>query len=213
MQAAKLLNRPRVLANPARGVCPPAPLRNIRLRVAALEQPEASFAAPQEDSLVQPSRRSLPEVDPELARELEVEELDAAQEQLLSWMMLGEEEQEEDLDEMVDYDEFGDEEYEELYEELEELIDAADVELKVGDKVVGNVYEVDEDGAYVEIGQKYSGFVPLSECSFARLKTVRIGVSADFVGRFGVFLLDTVRCLSAAPGGSARGHEAGVPGG
>ena len=177
MQAARLLNRSsRVLASPApRGVCTPLPLRNIRLRIAAVE-PQSSLQLPQEEPSLaqQPSRRSLPEVDPVLARELEVEELDSAQEQLLSWMMLGEEEQEEDLDEMVDYDEFGDEEYEELYEELEELIEAADVELKVGDKVVGDVYEVDEDGAYVEIGQKYSGFVPLSECSFAKLKTVSV---------------------------------------
>lgn len=185
MQAARFLNRTRVLANPppCRGVCAPISLRNIRLRIAAVEEQQASFELPQEE--VQPSRRSLPEVDPALARELEVEELDAAQEQLLSWMMLGEEEQEEDLDEMVDYDEFGDEEYEELYDELEELIEAADVELKIGDKVVGNVYEVDEDGAYVEIGQKHSGFVPLSECSFARLKTVRIGaVGGEFLGLF-----------------------------
>lgn len=175
---AKLLNRPRLLANPsARCACAPTPLRNIRLRIAAIDQQQSSVELPQGDAVL-PLRRSLPEVDPELARELEVEELDAAQEQLLSWMMLGEEEQEEDLDEMVDYDEFGDEEYEELYEELEELVEAADVELQVGDKVVGTVYEVDEDGAYVEIGQKYSGFVPLSECSFARLKTVSLGCNS-----------------------------------
>ncbi len=182
MQATRLLNRGKALATPA---CQrpharvPSALRNIRLRVAAVEQ-QAAYELPQGDAAsLQPTRRGLPEVDPTLARELEVEELDAAQEQLLSWMMLGEEEQEEDLDEMVDYDEFGDEEYEELYEELEELFEAADVELKVGDKVVGNVYEVDEDGAYVEIGQKYSGFVPLSECSFARLKTVRRGAGGE----------------------------------
>ena len=73
---------------------------------------------------------------------------------------------------MVDYDEFGDEEYEELYGAVEEMLQAVDVELKVGDKVVGTVYEVDDDGAYVEIGGKASGFVPLAECSFAKLKTV-----------------------------------------
>lgn len=96
-----------------------------------------------------------------------------AQEQMIQWMALEEEQQEEDLDEMVDYDEFGDEEYaEELFDEVENMIEASNVELKVGDKVVGTVYEIDEDGAYVEIGHKYSGFVPLSECSFARLKTV-----------------------------------------
>lgn len=176
------------------------------MRIAAIEQQSASFELPQDE--VTPSRRSLPEIDPVLARELEIEELDAAQEQLLSWMMRGEEEQEEDLDEMVDYDEFGDEEYEELYEELEELIDAADVELKIGDKVVGTIYEVDEDGAYVEIGQKCSGFVPLTECSFARLKTVRIGPpTLAWLG----FATDH-QLHRAASGSAARGHEARVPG-
>ena len=92
---------------------------------------------------------------------------------MIQWMALSEEEQEEDLDEMVDYDEFGDEEYEEeLFNEVDGLVEESNVELKVGDRVVGTVYEIDEDGAYVEIGQKCSGFVPLSECSFARLKTV-----------------------------------------
>jgi len=197
MQAAKILNRHRLLTNPkARGVCAPTPLRNIRLRIAAIDHQQSSVEAPQGDAIL-PSRRALPEVDPELARELEVEELDAAQEQLLSWMMLGEEEQEEDLDEMVDYDEFGDEEYEELYEELEELVEAADVELQVGDKVVGSVYEVDEDGAYVEIGQKYSGFVPLSECSFARLKTVSLNRSfSQFCADSCVSLSILSSCLS-----------------
>jgi ribosomal protein S1 len=98
---------------------------------------------------------------------------------------------------MVDYDEFGDEEYEELYEELEELVEAADVELQVGDKVVGSVYEVDEDGAYVEIGQKYSGFVPLSECSFARLKTVSLNRSfSQFCADSCVSLSILSSCLS-----------------
>lgn len=79
-----------------------------------------------------------------------------------------------DLDEMVDYGELGDEEYEDLalLEEVEQAMEAAHVEIKLGDRVVGTVHDIDEDGAYVEIGQKYSGFVPLSECSFARLRTV-----------------------------------------
>lgn len=75
---------------------------------------------------------------------------------------------------MIDYGEFGDEEYEDLalLEEVEQAMEAAHVEIKLGDRVVGTVHDIDEDGAYVEIGQKYSGFVPLSECSFARLRTV-----------------------------------------
>jgi hypothetical protein len=53
------------------------------------------------------------------------------------------------------------------------MLEQSDYELKPGDKVVGTVYECDEDGAYVEIGAKSAGFVPLSECSLARLKSVR----------------------------------------
>ena len=141
-----------------------------KLRVAAAEEQQT-----QAESGLAAEARVIPSIDPAVAQELELAELDDAQEQLLKWMMFTDEEaQEEDMDEMIDYDEFGDEEYEELYEELEELYDAAGVELKVGDKVVGTVYEVDEDGAYVEIGEKSSGFVPLSECSFAKLKTVGI---------------------------------------
>ncbi|GIM04014.1 hypothetical protein Vretimale_8653 [Volvox reticuliferus] len=57
-------------------------------------------------------------------------------------MMLDEETQEEDLDEMVDYDEFGDEEYADMYEEVEEMLEAVDYDFKVGDKVSGTVIEV-----------------------------------------------------------------------
>lgn len=48
---------------------------------------------------------------------VDLEELDDAQEQLLKWMLYTDEEaQEEDLDEMVDYDELGAEEYEDIME-------------------------------------------------------------------------------------------------
>ncbi|GFH29480.1 ribosomal protein S1 homologue [Haematococcus lacustris] len=101
-------------------------------------------------------------------------------------MMFTEEaQQEEELDEMVDYDEFGDEEYAELFEEVDQMVDAEQQMLKVGDKVKGVVYAVDDDGAYVEIGDKASGFVPLEECSFAKLKTplevLRVGMEREFV--------------------------------
>eukprot|EP00955_Chlamydomonas_euryale_P111648 366082-Chlamydomonas_euryale.AAC.16 len=176
MQASGLMNRVRAAAPaapraPVRAAAPLA-ARNMRLRIAAVDNQETSQLEEGGAAAGAPERKVVAEVDPALAQELEVEELDAAQEQLLSWMMKDDDEQNADLDEMVDYDEFGDEEYADLYEEVEELFEAADVELKVSDKVMGTVYEVDEDGAYVEIGQKYSGFVPLSECSFARLKTV-----------------------------------------
>ncbi|GFH17756.1 ribosomal protein S1 homologue [Haematococcus lacustris] len=101
-------------------------------------------------------------------------------------MMFTEEaQQEEELDEMVDYDEFGDDEYAELFEEVDQMVDAEQQMLKVGDKVKGVVYAVDDDGAYVEIGDKASGFVPLEECSFAKLKTplevLRVGMEREFV--------------------------------
>ncbi|KAJ9510830.1 hypothetical protein QJQ45_027756 [Haematococcus lacustris] len=140
-------------------------------RVAAIEEqtnaPEPSIPGSEDvlDSPEQPVAEGLPD--------LELAELDAAQEQLLSWMMFTEEaQQEEELDEMVDYDEFVDDEYAELFEEVEQMVDGEQLELKVGDKVKGVVYAVDGDGAYVEIGDKASGFVPLEECSFAKLKTV-----------------------------------------
>lgn len=120
------------------------------------------------------------------SEEGELEELDAAQEDLLKWMLyLDEEGQEEDLDEMVDYDEYGDEEYAEIFEEVEDMLEESDYDFKVGDKVVGTVYECDEDGAYVEVGAKSAGFVPLNECSLARLKTplevLRPGMRREFV--------------------------------
>jgi len=189
MQASGLMNRVRAAAPaapraPVRAAAPLA-ARNMRLRIAAVDNQETSQLEEGGAAAGAPERKVVAEVDPALAQELEVEELDAAQEQLLSWMMKDDDEQNADLDEMVDYDEFGDEEYADLYEEVEELFEAADVELKVSDKVMGTVYEVDEDGAYVEIGQKYSGFVPLSECSFARLKTplevLRVGMSREFL--------------------------------
>jgi hypothetical protein len=152
----------------------PARFQLAKVRVAAEEQQTSTLPSQTELAAEAPLSRVIGQVDPAVAQELELAELDDAQEQLLKWMLFNDEEtQEEDMDEMVDYDEFGDEEYEELFEELEELYDAAEVELKIGDKIVGTVYEVDEDGAYVEIGEKSSGFVPLTECSFAKLKTVR----------------------------------------
>jgi hypothetical protein len=156
-------------------------------RVAAVEQQQTAPAGPEGASQVPEAQEAAPiipevpvanpsnllPVDEEKLAQLDLAELDSAQEQLLAWMLTSDEEQQEaDLDEMVDYDEFADDEYEALFEEVEQLVDSRDLELKVGDKVVGSVYEVDEDGAYVEIGEKASGFVPLAECSFAKLKTV-----------------------------------------
>lgn len=179
-------------------VCQPTRCRTFNLRVAAIEeqqtsqpaegamqQPEAAFApAPVEPTY---KHAHLAPIATEELRELELEELDAAQESLLAWMVnTSEEAQEQDVDEMVDYDDFGDEEYEEaIFEEVENLVEGTDIELNVGDKIVGTVYEIEDDGAYVEIGDKASGFVPLAECSFAKLKTplevLRVGMKREFV--------------------------------
>lgn len=153
-----------------------APTRNTSLvRVAAVEEQTDSFQPeqPLPEAVPVPAPPSVLDYDPVEVEALELEELDQAQEDLLKWMMLDETAQEEDLDEMVDYDEFGDEEFAELHEEVEEMLEEVDYDFKVGDKVTGTVIEVDDDGAYVEIGAKAIAFCPVTECSFARLKTVR----------------------------------------
>lgn len=200
--ASTLLGRAKTAVRPctrssSRAVAPSSTHRPLRsrpvvLRVAAVENEQQTAAGVEEgatglssdgaaaasnEGAMKPAH--LQPISAEELSELQLAELDGAQEQLLAWMMnVDEEAQEEELDEMVDYDEFGDEEYEELFEDVEELmnINEDNSQLKVADKVMGTVYELDDDGAYVEIGQKASGFVPLSECSFAKLKSV--GVAA-----------------------------------
>lgn len=146
--------------------CAVAPVQRrqqIQVAVAALEEqaPQVPQAVPVE------------EVDAVVVEELELQALDDAQEQLLKWMLTKtDEEQDADLDEMVDYDEFGDDEYADMQEEVQAMIDEVDYEFKVGDKVLGTVIDIDEDGAYIEIGAKATAFCPITECSFARLKTV-----------------------------------------
>jgi small subunit ribosomal protein S1 len=116
-----------------------------------------------------------PADDAALLADTELTELDAAAEQALGWLLShSEKEQEADLDEMMDYDTLDDGEYsEEVFSAVGAMINGSYSDIRVGDRVVGTVYEVDEAGAYVELGEKASGFVPLAECSFAKLKTVR----------------------------------------
>jgi small subunit ribosomal protein S1 len=96
--------------------------------------------------------------------------------------------QEKDLDEMQDYEELTDQpEFDEAFElEVEDMLEkASETNLRPGQKIHGTVYEVDEDGAYVEIGAKSAGFVPVSECSLAKLKSplevLRPGMQRTFV--------------------------------
>jgi hypothetical protein len=146
------------------------------LKVAAIEEQQTDSSQQEaEQGWLYPDSEAQQE-----AEALELAQLDSSQEDLLKWMLyLDDEAQEEDLDEMVDYEEMGDEEYEEMLEDVEDMLTAEEVEFRVGDKVVGTVYECDEDGAYVEIGAKSAGFVPLAECSLAKLKSV--GAAMDWV--------------------------------
>ncbi|KAI8469742.1 MAG: plastid/chloroplast ribosomal protein S1 [Monoraphidium minutum] len=149
-----------------------------RLKVAAIDEP-ATYSDPE-----QPGQALAESVEQE--QQLELAELDQAQESLLKWMLfLDSDQQEADLDAVEDLEEVGDEEYAELYDEVETMLEESEASFKVGDKVYGTVYEVDEDGAYVEIGAKSAGFVPLSECSLGKLKTplevLRPGMKREFI--------------------------------
>lgn len=155
---------------------PSRPARLVCRKVAAVqEQPTASSPSPSGDDGSAPSPTSA-SLDSSSAADYRLQQLDAAQEELLKWMLfVDEEEQERDLGEMVDYAEFsalaGAEADEDLQESVEKMMEQSAVDLRMGDRVMGTVYEVDEDGAYVEVGAKTAGFVPLSECSLARLKS------------------------------------------
>ncbi len=142
--------------------------------MAAIEEQETSY----QPELAAGGLDSAPSTDG-VGADYKIEELDAAQEELLSWMLFWDgEAQEKDLDEMQDFEALTENAgFDEAFEqEVEDMLDAAsETNLRPGQKVLGTVYEVDEDGAYVEIGAKSAGFVPLSECSLARLKSVRAG--------------------------------------
>jgi hypothetical protein len=136
-------------------------------KVAAIEEQQTAYEPAEDAAAAAAVEAEVDEV------EQEVDELDASQEELIKWMLfLDNDAQDGDLDEMVDYEEYADDEYEQLFEEVEDTMAREDYDFKVGDKVMGTVYEVDENGAYVEIGAKTAGFVPLMECSLAKLKTV-----------------------------------------
>ena len=79
--------------------------------------------------------------------------------------------EEEDMDEDVAEDVA-------LYDEVDALTSAFDVTINPKDRVYGTVYRITEDGAYVELSGKSSGYVPLSECSVAKLSSVRAPLTA-----------------------------------
>lgn len=159
------------------------PIRQHIGRVAAVEQQETAYQPELSVPAVNSPATDVPEKD------YRIEELDAAQEELLSWMLFWDgAAQEKDLDEMQDYEELTDQpEFDEAFElEVEDMLEkASETNLRPGQKIHGTVYEVDEDGAYVEIGAKSAGFVPVSECSLAKLKSplevLRPGMQRTFV--------------------------------
>lgn len=182
-----LLSRSRLACGARNAVVPSVPRSKLPVRryigrVAAIEEP-ATASQPELSSAVSVPENVVP------GKDYKIEELDAAQEELLSWMLFWDNAaQEKDLDEMQDYEELTDNiaEDPELEQEIEAMIDkASEISLRPGEKVIGTVYEVDEDGAYVEIGAKSAGFVPLSECSLARLKSplevLRPGMQREFI--------------------------------
>ena len=161
---------PPALGQRARGSRQHAPPRRPSLhRVAAIDPP-ATFS-PGSSSEQHPE--APPGGEPELEQQLVVQELDEAQEGLLKWMLfLDGDQQEADLEAGEGPDEVEDAEYADMFDEVEAMLEETEATFKVGEKVYGTVYEVDDDGAYVEIGAKSAGFVPLSECSLGKLKTV-----------------------------------------
>jgi small subunit ribosomal protein S1 len=93
--------------------------------------------------------------------------------------------QDEEMNEAVDYGEIDDDEYsDEFKATVQEMYEKYEYEFLVGDKVYGTVLDIDEDGAHIDIGAKAAGFIPLSECSFTKLKSpnevLRVGMSREF---------------------------------
>lgn len=156
--------------------------RSQAVKSAAVEEQQSASAevAPEQTQEVAPAEVQL------TAEDCSLLDLDENQEHVLKWLLTKtDEEQDADLDEAMDFDEFGDEEYSELREEVDAMYDQFDYDFKVGDKVMGTVIELDDEGAYIEIGAKAAGFCPLTECSFAKLKTplevLRVGMRREFM--------------------------------
>lgn len=70
------------------------------------------------------------------------------------------------------------------YSELDRLLSNYDFKFSVGDKVVGNCFNVDQRGAYIDIGAKAAAFLPMAEASLAKVEKmgdiIEIGDSREF---------------------------------
>lgn len=60
-----------------------------------------------------------------------------------------------------------------LYAVFDELMDSFDFTFKQGDVVSGTVFEIDQKGAYVDIGAKAAAFCPTAEASLCKIARVR----------------------------------------
>lgn len=60
-----------------------------------------------------------------------------------------------------------------LYSVFEDLIKGVDFSFKQGDVVAGTVFEIDQKGAYVDIGAKSAAFCPTAEASLCKIGRVR----------------------------------------
>lgn len=60
----------------------------------------------------------------------------------------------------------------------EEMLATANLDMpeppQLGDSVTGYVVEIDDSGAFIEIGGKMSGFLPLEEASLSPIKHVKV---------------------------------------
>jgi len=71
------------------------------------------------------------------------------------------------------------------YEDFNIMLDKYDFAFAVGDKVVGNVFNIEQRGAYVDIGAKAAAFLPTAEASLAPVAkvadVVEIGQAREFL--------------------------------
>jgi S1 RNA binding domain len=59
-----------------------------------------------------------------------------------------------------------------LYAVFEDLIKGIDFSFKQGDVVSGTVFEIDQKGAYLDIGAKSAAFCPTAEVSLCKIGRV-----------------------------------------
>mmetsp|Transcript_16374 Transcript_16374/g.31432 ORF Transcript_16374/g.31432 Transcript_16374/m.31432 type:complete len:380 (+) Transcript_16374:98-1237(+) len=70
------------------------------------------------------------------------------------------------------------------YQQLEDLLSKYDFKFSVGDKVVGSVFNVEQRGAYIDVGAKAAAFLPAEEASLAKVERIQelmsVGETREF---------------------------------